>query len=75
MIIEETPLCLTPTTNQHQLIPWLMLAERNVMQVMNIAFDLVKSDDYKLVCVFGDDNIGQVQFFVYSYETGEWRDM
>ncbi|PHT75841.1 hypothetical protein T459_19363 [Capsicum annuum] len=60
-----------PSTNKHRLIPRPDLGTRDIV-VMNLAFDPLVSQCYKLVCVMKSD--GVYEFFVYSSETGVWRD-
>nr|XP_027067753.1 F-box protein At5g07610-like [Coffea arabica] len=75
-----------PSTSQHRLIPQLNLLEkRHPFVALNIAFDPLKSDHYKLVCVWwgspaitdrfamGIMNISY-GFSIYESETGTWRD-
>ncbi|XP_060172304.1 F-box protein At5g07610-like [Lycium barbarum] len=62
-----------PSTNQHRLIPCPDIGtEAWEIVVMNLAFDPMVSDGYKLVCVMKSN--GVYEFWVYSSETGVWRD-
>ncbi|XP_027067754.1 F-box protein At5g07610-like [Coffea arabica] len=69
-----------PTTSQHRLIPQLNLLEnRHPFVALNIAFDPLKSDHYKLVCVWLGPPTMRIMnvnygFSIYESETGTWRD-
>ncbi|XP_027154962.1 F-box protein At5g07610-like [Coffea eugenioides] len=62
-----------PTTCKHRSIPWPYAESIPlVIRYTNIAFDPVKSDYYKLVCVGVDLNGTFYRFLVYSSEAGVW---
>lgn len=61
------------STNQDRLIPRPDLGTKSYeIVVMNLAFDPMVSDCYRLVCVTKSD--GVYEFSVYSSDTGVWRD-
>lgn len=63
----------SPSTNQDRLIPRPDLGTKSYeIVVMNLAFDPMVSDCYRLVCVTKSD--GVYEFSVYSSDTGVWRD-
>ncbi|KAG5594489.1 hypothetical protein H5410_035721 [Solanum commersonii] len=62
-----------PSTNQHRLIPLPYLGIKAYeIVVMNLAFDPMVSDCYKLVCVMKLNGVYEIS--VYSSETEVWRD-
>ncbi|KAL3533233.1 hypothetical protein ACH5RR_006754 [Cinchona calisaya] len=64
-----------PTTCQYRVIPQHKPAkERYGFPIMNIAFNPLKSDHYKIVCVWEDLSENQFHFLVYSSKTRAWRD-
>ncbi|XP_027174724.1 F-box protein At5g07610-like [Coffea eugenioides] len=70
-----------PTTCGYRLIPRLksLYLDRGsrCFQALNIVFDPLKSDHYKLVCVWMEANYPHMcryRFSVYSSETRIWRD-
>lgn len=61
-----------PCTNEHRLIPRPNLGTKShEVVVMNLGFDPMVSDCYRLVCVMKLN--GVYQFSVYSSETRVWR--
>lgn len=75
-----------PTTRQHRLVPRLDFQEGGrEFLALNIVFDPLKSEHYKLVCAWCEqemitNNFGQLVpsdfhgFSVYASEKGSWRD-
>ncbi|OIT39837.1 PREDICTED: F-box protein At5g07610-like [Nicotiana attenuata] len=61
-----------PSTNQHRSIQHPAGTELRQVIVMNLAFDPMVSDSYRLVCVIKSN--GVYEFSVYSSETRIWRD-
>ncbi|XP_009780933.1 F-box protein At5g07610-like [Nicotiana sylvestris] len=63
-----------PSTNQHRLIPLPDMRKNNTFEVMvmNMAFDPMVSDTYRIVCVMKSN--GVYEFSVYSSESGVWED-
>ncbi|XP_016475287.1 F-box protein At5g07610-like [Nicotiana tabacum] len=60
-----------PSTNQHRLIPLPDTKPCEIM-VMNMAFDPMVSDSYRIVCVMKSNGI--YEFYVYSSQSGIWKD-
>ena len=66
-----------PTTSQHRIISLKKSGvEQDMFQPINIVFDPLKSDHYKLVSVWRnpDENSGELGFIVYSSESLVWRE-
>nr|XP_027072087.1 F-box protein At5g07610-like [Coffea arabica] len=61
-----------PTTREFKLIPTIDTVD--CYKVLNIVFDPVKSDHYKLICICWDRSESSVyRFSVYSSEIGVWK--
>nr|XP_027066103.1 F-box protein At5g07610-like [Coffea arabica] len=58
-----------PTTRESKLVP--MIETPHNRKVLNIVFDPEKSDHYKLVCIWYENEVHR--FSVYSSENGVWR--
>ncbi|KAL3534933.1 hypothetical protein ACH5RR_003394 [Cinchona calisaya] len=64
-----------PTTHQQRLIPLPDSAEnRHSMRDLNLAFDPLKPDYYKIVCVWMMLPEIILRFSVYSSDTGVWKE-
>ncbi|XP_027072071.1 F-box protein At5g07610-like [Coffea eugenioides] len=69
-----------PTTNQYRQIPIPEIDRYSRrIEAVNIVFDPLTYDQYKLVCVFakliaGEDAWGEFIFWQYSSETQAWKD-
>ncbi|GER29578.1 F-box family protein [Striga asiatica] len=59
-----------PTTNKFILLPKL---DSVGICGMSLAFDLINSPHYKVICVRRESGCKQCQLEVYSSETGSWR--
>ncbi|XP_027067731.1 F-box protein At5g07610-like [Coffea arabica] len=69
-----------PTTNQYRLIPQPDIDGKfRTTTAVNIVFDPLMSDEYRLVCVLSkvideEMEIGEFYFLVYSSETAVWKE-
>ena len=68
-----------PTTNHYRLIPQPQIgAESRTITAVNIVFDPLKSDEYRLVCVLSKAVFhvreGKEYFLVHSSEAGVWKE-
>ncbi|KAL3534942.1 hypothetical protein ACH5RR_003403 [Cinchona calisaya] len=69
-----------PTTNQFRLIPQPDIDRKSQkIKGVNIVFDPLKSDEYRLVCIldkriYEEVEIGKYHFLVFSSETGAWKE-
>ncbi|XP_027067733.1 F-box protein At5g07610-like [Coffea arabica] len=69
-----------PTTNHYRLIPQPQIgAESRTITAVNIVFDPLKSDEYRLVCVLSKAALHvregkEYYFLVYSSEAGVWKE-
>ncbi|XP_074376920.1 F-box protein At5g07610-like [Apium graveolens] len=61
-------------TNQMKMIPLPKLYEDDPIVTCNLAFDLLASPYYKIVCVKNGGKLLGSRIIIYSSETGHWKD-
>ncbi|XP_074376696.1 F-box protein At5g07610-like [Apium graveolens] len=61
-------------TNQMKMIPLPKLYEDDPIVTCNLAFDLLASPYYKIVCVKNGGKLFGSRIIIYSSETGHWKD-